>query len=601
MYVPITIKRKSGKVVKSWQVNGAHNIEEVLQFIWRDLFLSMLATGTHRQVQQIPEMLDDIEDIMGWTALERLLYGGRKCESVPSPLWLRVMTIHTGPHDEYGPDEEWTDVDSDLDEDEDAYTDDDSDLDAAFDAAADDSDLVPKAKKRSTPSHAKHWSHRINSQMWQFRKHVHAGMLAVFKLNPSLRLYSALLSSSTDPDATGAELMSFLTQMATSCPEVFAAALDIHALENNTATIASLLSTHAHLLRPRDAPVFRNAVAALAEDPFQQLRALELIEKELLDTIACVRAALVGPFSRMDTSANKAELEQILKLRPTDRQDRVERWVDSITTPGSGNPNPMALAAMVMGLPLPIVPPLDGTDDTDPLGYLDLDPSDPDTEDLRQEFRPPLKQRFEGWADTAQRVKGGPPVLLRVYKALAQAMPYLRAADVVEDMLARVSEKPGRQHVIDAVDALAAFAKVQRRKLHKSDQKRRANAGTQTPPTAGPSSASASAPAPPAPPAPPMFMFGMGGPPPAPHPTVQTVPEDGEDVDVDMDNDMDQDQDEDDMPPPLEPATPPFPPAAAPAPAPPPLFTFYTGPGFVPGPPPPMGGHGGWHGMDDVD
>ncbi|KAI1792599.1 hypothetical protein LXA43DRAFT_1093556 [Ganoderma leucocontextum] len=556
MYVPITIKRKSGKVVKSWQVNGAHNIEEALQFIWRDLFLSMLATGTQRQIKQIPEMLDDIEDIMGWTALERLLYGGRKC-----------------PHDEYGPEEEWTDVDSDEDEDEDAYTDDDSDLDAPVD----DSDWVPKVNRRTTPSHAKHWTHRINSQMWQFRKRVHAAMLAVFKLNPSLRLYSALLSSSTDPDATGAELMSFLNETATSCPEIFAAALDIHALENNTATIASLLSTHTHLLRSRDAPVFQRAVTALAEDPFQQLRALELIEKELLDTVACVRATLVGPFSRMDTATNKAELEQILKLRPTDRQDRVERWVDAIATPGTANPNPMALAAMVMGLPLPIVPPLDGMEDTDPLGYLDLDPSDPDTEDLREEFRPRLKQRFEGWTDTAQRVKGGPPVLLKVYKEVARSMPYLRAADVVEDMLARVSEKPGRQHVIDVVDALAAFAKVQRRKLHKNDQKRRTNTGTQTA-AAGPS-----APAPAAA-APAMFMFGMGPPP----PPVQTTPEESEDMDQ-----------EEDMPPPLEPATPPTP-AVAPAPAPPPLFTFYTG-HPVPALPPPMGGHAGWNGMDDVD
>ena len=81
MYVPITIKRRSGKVVKSWHVNGAHNIEEVLQFIWRDLFLSLLATGTQQDIEKIPTMLSDIEDIMGWQALERLLYGGRKCEN----------------------------------------------------------------------------------------------------------------------------------------------------------------------------------------------------------------------------------------------------------------------------------------------------------------------------------------------------------------------------------------------------------------------------------------------------------------------------------------------------------------------------------------
>ena len=63
MYVPIAIKRKSGRVIKSWEVNGAHNIEEVLQFIWRDLFLSLLATGTKEQIAKIPEMLDDIEDM----------------------------------------------------------------------------------------------------------------------------------------------------------------------------------------------------------------------------------------------------------------------------------------------------------------------------------------------------------------------------------------------------------------------------------------------------------------------------------------------------------------------------------------------------------
>lgn len=79
MYIPITLKRKSGKVVKSWHVNGAHNLEEVLQFIWRDLFLSMLATGSQRYIQRIPQMLDDIEDLLGWSALEKLLYGGRKC------------------------------------------------------------------------------------------------------------------------------------------------------------------------------------------------------------------------------------------------------------------------------------------------------------------------------------------------------------------------------------------------------------------------------------------------------------------------------------------------------------------------------------------
>ena len=81
MYVPIVLRRRSGRRVKSFEINGAHNIEEALLFIWRDLFLSLLAHGTSRQIERIPEMLEEIDDLLGWNSLERLLYGGRKCES----------------------------------------------------------------------------------------------------------------------------------------------------------------------------------------------------------------------------------------------------------------------------------------------------------------------------------------------------------------------------------------------------------------------------------------------------------------------------------------------------------------------------------------
>ncbi|TFK83254.1 hypothetical protein K466DRAFT_589876 [Polyporus arcularius HHB13444] len=533
MYVPITLKRKSGKVVKSWHVNGAHNIEEVLQFIWRDLFLSMLATGSQRQIKRIPEMLDDIEDLLGWSALEKLIYGGKKC-----------------PHDVDDADDDVS-VLSDIDEDEDAYTDEDSELDEPIG----NHDWLPKVPETASPSHAKHWSSRISSQMWNFRKYVHAAMLAVFKVNPSLRLYSAILANSTSPETTAAELMTYLNEMAPSCPEVFAAALDIHSLERNTITLASLLSSHSHLIRPRDAPIYQSAVTTLGADPFQQQRALDIIEKELLDTANAVRAPLLASFSLLETPENKAEIEQILKLRPSagGRQDRIERWVDAVITPGTNTPNPMALAAMVMGLP--IVPVLDGMDDADPLGYLDLDPTDPDMEDLRDEFRPRLKQRFEGWADAGIAVKGGQTILVKVYRELVKTMPWLRASDVVEEMMARLADKPSKQFLIDAVDALSAFVKVQRRKLSaaKSEQKRRAAAATQTAHSPGAAAT-------------PAFTF-----------TIPPAPEAAE---------AEADERPETPPPPLEPVTP----------APAPLFTFYTG--ALPGP---GGGtvYGG--GIEDVD
>lgn len=80
MFVTVTIKRKSGKHVKAFNINGAQNIEQVLFFIWRDLFLSMLAAGNEHHISQISDMLEDIEDLMSWTALERILYGGKKCK-----------------------------------------------------------------------------------------------------------------------------------------------------------------------------------------------------------------------------------------------------------------------------------------------------------------------------------------------------------------------------------------------------------------------------------------------------------------------------------------------------------------------------------------
>ena len=152
----------------------------------------------------------------------------------------------------------------------------------------------------------------------------------------------------------------------------------------------------------------------------------------------------------------------------------------------------------------------------------------------------------------------------------------------------RLADKPSKQFLVDALDTLSAFVKVQRRKLPTKTEKKRRTPPTHTPaPTpavAGPSNLN--------------LNLNMDvdvdivtGPPPA----------DVEDVDERVDT----------PPPPLEPATP----SAAPAP----LFTFYTG--MIPGPPQPGAGPaagpaagpggtlfggpglvgGGFGGMEDVD
>jgi hypothetical protein len=80
IYISAKIRRSSGKVVKSFHFTGAHNLERIMLWIWRDLFVVMLVDGTKRQQAAIPEMLDDIRVEYGWKALEQLLYGGNKCE-----------------------------------------------------------------------------------------------------------------------------------------------------------------------------------------------------------------------------------------------------------------------------------------------------------------------------------------------------------------------------------------------------------------------------------------------------------------------------------------------------------------------------------------
>lgn len=78
LYLNVHINRRSSKPVKSFYLTGAAAFDKVLHWVWRELFLSLLASGTERQKKHIPEMLGEIEKMMGWRGLERLLYGGQR-------------------------------------------------------------------------------------------------------------------------------------------------------------------------------------------------------------------------------------------------------------------------------------------------------------------------------------------------------------------------------------------------------------------------------------------------------------------------------------------------------------------------------------------
>lgn len=77
--ISVSIKdKKIGKVIKCFEVTGPQKVDRILLWIWRDLFVSLCARGSFIEKAKIPSMLEDIESLMGWDALERLLYGGKK-------------------------------------------------------------------------------------------------------------------------------------------------------------------------------------------------------------------------------------------------------------------------------------------------------------------------------------------------------------------------------------------------------------------------------------------------------------------------------------------------------------------------------------------
>jgi hypothetical protein len=458
MYVSVKIRRSSGKVVKSFHFTGAHNLQRVMLWIWRDLFIVMLADGTQRQKSAIPDMLDDIRTEFGWNSLERLLYGGQK------------------PDDDE--DDDNFDFDDDIDYDED-YNEDHTDGNSDGTVCSDAQCLCGL--------HACYWSIKFNDVRISLRNLIRTYLISLFATMPSPVLFTSISDiteeeDGTDEDDLCEELLPTLMRIATYSPENFAAALHICALHSHTDSINTLLANHSHLLRPRDAPAYQLATIILATQPSYQLNALRIIEKELLDTVHAIRAAVRSAFCHIDVQANKMELTEIMALRleALGRRGRIDRWVGAVVSPTSDTAHPMVLAALMMGLPLP--PGMEGAmDDADPLGYIDIDTQDPDLDDLREDFRPNLKVRFEGWIEAGRTIKGGMSVLLKVYAVIIEMMPFLGAPDIVDEMKGQLSEKPSKVFLCDALDALWDFCRQQRRKFAKPKSKQKPPCAPNTP------------------------------------------------------------------------------------------------------------------------
>jgi hypothetical protein len=154
--------------------------------------------------------------------------------------------------------------------------------------------------------------------------------------------------------------------------------------------------------------------------------------------------AIRGVFVHLDEEVHKKELQEIIKLKSNaeGRRSRVDTWVKTVmNNPSGGMPNPMAFASMLFGIPMmPGMPGLgdDPADEADMLNIIDFEGSgDADMDDLQEELKPKLKQRFDGWTQLATVMKGGSVATTKAYAKAVELMPFLRASDIVNEMINR--------------------------------------------------------------------------------------------------------------------------------------------------------------------
>jgi hypothetical protein len=270
------------------------------------------------------------------------------------------------------------------------------------------------------------------------QKIVEARLRLIFEVAPSLPLFMTILSISRNVPESQKWLFSTMAQNATNTPETLVAALEIFSAESEVLRVLDLLESHSYLLRPRDAQSLQLAAVTIAESPQYHARAIPIITKELSDSIREVHFAVRSAFSHIDEAQSQRELAEILKLRAGRiRRQRVESWIEAVSSPPAPVMHPMAVAAaMMMGLPVP--PPGPQGDDLELVAALDMSSSyDRDLEDLRDEFRPKLSERFQGWCKVANNMKGGSGLLADAHARTLKLMPFLRASDIVHEMLTR--------------------------------------------------------------------------------------------------------------------------------------------------------------------
>ncbi|KAA1465919.1 hypothetical protein DENSPDRAFT_830617 [Dentipellis sp. KUC8613] len=315
--------------------------------------------------------------------------------------------------------------------------------------------------------------------------------LELFKEHPDSKLYGMILRMTTRPvDVVKAELLQVVKDYAYVSSDCFSVALSIFRAGAQHQQVLVLLSCGAHLLRPRDAPMYQTVILQLSRYPELRHHALSLVEKELHNIICSIRAELLTVFSGLETPTNASEVQEILKL-PMDghmRKHRLERWLDAIKTPRPLDP--MVSAATIIGLPTP--PPLhwivplqevlevedimdelepwysasetyeDEADESevyeaDPFGIFHKKELPGDLEDIRDQLKSQMGEQLQGWVRSSGAIPGSTKMLLQVIRKTVEMMPFVQGNDIVDEMVIRLWNGIETEYIAVAIKSLGEF------------------------------------------------------------------------------------------------------------------------------------------------
>lgn len=292
IHVAITLKDAERRTIKHFSFTGPHRLDEVYLWIWRDLFLTMLMEDRNSK-GRVREMLGDIESIMGWRGLERVICGGSR----------------KSPGDD-NEDEDGYDDDDILDDEEDILRDyEDVGTDDEFDSDDDTDD-----DQCSCRFHAKYWPDQLEKERIKLREIIKSRLIEVFRDTPDVGLFNSIVAISQDSTTrTTSRLLRVLSEVAGDSADSFKAALSIHTELYHPWRVLRLLESHYSYLRPGDFIILIPAVAVLTNSPLRQ-NALKFIEREFLDSIQQLYMAIRSVFSHFAEEPNRTDLVEILKL-----------------------------------------------------------------------------------------------------------------------------------------------------------------------------------------------------------------------------------------------------------------------------------------------